>query len=125
MNLIETSDLLKESDGLNRFGGSLVARMVMYIMRLNKINKLYSDVYDEDPNAFLDRLIEALGVTIEINEEDFQKIPADGAFITISNHPFGGLDGIILIKLLSKVRPDYKVMANFLLKKIVPIKDYF
>lgn len=125
MNLIETSDLLKASDGLNRFGGSLVARMVMYIMRLNKINKLYSDVYDEDPNAFLDRLIEALGVTIEINEEDFQKIPADGAFITISNHPFGGLDGIILIKLLSKVRPDYKVMANFLLKKIVPIKDYF
>lgn len=125
MNLIETSDLLKASDGLNRFGGSLAAKMVMYIMRLNKINKLYSDVYDEDPAAFLDRLIEALGVTIEINEEDLQKIPADGAFITISNHPFGGLDGIILIKLLSKVRPDYKVMANFLLKKIVPIKDYF
>lgn len=125
MNLIETSDLLKASDGLNRFGGSLAAKMVMYIMRLNKINKLYSDVYDEDPAAFLERLIEALGVTIEINEEDLQKIPADGAFITISNHPFGGLDGIILIKLLSKVRPDYKVMANFLLKKIVPIKDYF
>ena len=45
MNLIETSDLLKASDGLNRFGGSLVARMVMYIMRLNKINKLYSDKF--------------------------------------------------------------------------------
>lgn len=125
MNLIETSDLLKASDGLNRFGGSLAAKVVMYIMRLNKINKLYSDVYDEDPAAFLDRLIEALGVTIEVNEEDLQKIPAEGAFITVSNHPFGGLDGIILIKLLSKIRPDYKVMANFLLKKIVPIKDYF
>ncbi len=97
----------------------------MYIMRLNKINKLYSDVYSDNPEAFLDRLIEALGVTIEVNEEDLQKIPKEGAFITISNHPFGGLDGIILIKLLSKIRPDYKVMANFLLKKIVPIKDYF
>lgn len=125
MNLIESSDLLKASEGLNRFGGSFAAKMVMHIMRLNKINKLYSDVYDEDPNAFLDRLINALGVTIEINEEDLQKIPKEGAFITISNHPFGGLDGIILIKLLSKIRPDYKVMANFLLKKIVPIKDYF
>lgn len=125
MNLIESSDLLKASGNLNRFGGSLVAKLVMYIMRLDKINKLYSDVYDEDPNAFLDRLIEALGVTIEIKEEDLQKIPKEGAFITISNHPFGGLDGIILIKLLSKIRPDYKVMANFLLKKIVPIKDYF
>ena len=75
MNLIETSDLLKASDGLNRFGGSLVARMVMYIMRLNKINKLYSDVYDEDPNAFLDRLIEALGVTIEIFRKYLQTEP--------------------------------------------------
>ncbi len=99
MNLIESSDLLKASNGLNRFGGSLVAKLVMYIMRLNKINKLYSDVYDEDPHAFLDRLIEALGVTVEIKEEDLQKIPIEGAFITISNHPFGGLDGIILIKL--------------------------
>ena len=129
MNLIESSDLLKASGSLNRFGGnfggSIVAKLVMYIMRLNKINKLYSDVYDEDPSAFLDRLIEALGVTIEMNEEDMQKIPKEGAFITISNHPFGGLDGIILIKLLAKVRPDYKVMANFLLKKIVPIQDSF
>lgn len=125
MNLIDESDLLKASGSLNRFGGSLAAKMVMYIMRLNKINKLYSNVYSDDANAFLDRLIEALGVNIEINDEDLQKIPREGAFITVSNHPFGGLDGIILIKLLSKIRPDYKVMANFLLKKIVPIKDYF
>ena len=128
MNLIESSDILKASK-LDRFGGNLggglVAKFVMHIMRLNKINKLYADVYNDDPQEFLERLIEALGVTIEINEEDLQKIPATGSFITISNHPFGGLDGIILIKLLSKVRPDYKVMANFLLKKIVPIKDYF
>ncbi len=128
MNLIDSKDI-KAAGNLERFGGkvggSLVAKLVMYIMRLNKINKLYSDVYDEDGGAFLERLIEALGVTIEINEEDLQKIPKEGAFITVSNHPFGGLDGIILIKLLSKIRPDYKVMANFLLKKIEPIKDYF
>ena len=128
MNLIESNDILRASK-LDRFGGnlggSLVAKLVMYIMRLNKINKLYSDVYNENPEEFLEQLIDALGVTIEVNEDDLQKIPKNGAFITISNHPFGGLDGIILIKLLSKIRPDYKVMANFLLKKIVPIQDYF
>lgn len=129
MKLIESNDILKASGKLNRLkgnvGGSIVARLVMYIMRLNKINKLYSDVYDEDADAFLDRLIEAIGITIELNEDDLQKIPKEGPFITISNHPFGGLDGIILIKLLAKIRPDYKVMANFLLKKIVPVEDYF
>lgn len=106
-------------------GSTLVAKLVMYIMRLDKINKLYSDAYNDDPHEFLDRLIDALGVTVEVNEEDLQKIPATGAFITVSNHPFGGLDGIILIQLLSRIRLDYKVMANFLLKKIVPIRDYF
>lgn len=125
MKLIESNDLLNASDNLNRFGGTMAAKLVMYIMRIHKINKLYSEVYDEDPDAFLERLIDALGVTIEINEEDLQKLPKTGAFITISNHPLGGLDSIILIKLLSKVRPEYKVMANFLLKKIVPIQDYF
>ena len=109
MNLIDSNDILKASK-LDRFGGnlggSLVAKLVMYIMRLNKINKLYSDVYSDNPEAFLDRLIEALGVTIEVNEEDLQKIPKEGAFITISNHPFGGLDGIILIKLLSKLSAE-------------------
>lgn len=128
MNLIDSDDILKASK-MDRFGrnlgSTLVAKLVMYIMRLNKINKLYSDAYNDDPQEFLERLINELGVTVEINEEDLQKIPAEGGFITVSNHPFGGLDGIILIQLLSRIRPDYKVMANFLLKKIVPIKDYF
>ncbi len=128
MNLIESNDI-KTAGKLNRFGGnfggSLVAKLVMHIMRLNKINKLYSDVYTKDGSVFLEQLIDALGVSVEVSEEDLQKIPQEGAFITVSNHPFGGLDGIILIQLLSKIRPDYKVMANFLLKKIEPIKDYF
>ena len=128
MNLIESNDI-KTAGKLNRFGGnfggSLFANLVIHIMRLNKINKLYSDVYTEDGSVFLEQLIDALGVSVEVSEEDLQKIPQEGAFITVSNHPFGGLDGIILIQLLSKIRPDYKVMANFLLKKIEPIKDYF
>ena len=90
---------------LNQFGGSLVAKLVMHILRMNKLNKVCAQVYEDNPSAFLDQLIETLGVTIEISDEDLQKIPKEGAFITVSNHPFGGLDGIILIKLLTKIRP--------------------
>lgn len=124
MKLVESKDILGDSHRLNRLTDSVVSKLVMYILRLNKLDKLYAKVYDADPEAFLDSLIEALGVTIEIKDEDLQKIPASGPFITISNHPFGGLDSIILIKLLMKRRPDYKVMANFLLKKIEPIREY-
>ncbi|MDY4044094.1 MAG: lysophospholipid acyltransferase family protein [Marinifilaceae bacterium] len=124
MKLVESKDILGDSHRLNRLTDSVVSKLVMYILRLNKLDKLYAKVYDADPEAFLDSLIEALGVTIEIKDEDLQKIPASGPFITISNHPFGGLDSIILIKLLMKRRPDYKVIANFLLKKIEPIREY-
>ncbi|MDR0982547.1 MAG: lysophospholipid acyltransferase family protein [Culturomica sp.] len=123
-DLIKSEDLVK-AGGMGRLGGSLVAKVVMHILGFNKLNKLYSGLSGQSPEVFLEKLLEELGVKIEVNEEDLQKIPKDGAFITVSNHPFGGMDGIILIKLLSKVRPDYKVMANFLLKKIEPIKDYF
>ena len=48
-------------------------------------------VNDDDPEVLLDSLIEALGVTIEVSEEALEKIPTNGTFITVSNHPFGGL----------------------------------
>ena len=124
MKLVDSSDILGGSRRLDWLSESVVGKLVMHILRLNKLDKLYAKVYDDDPEAFLDRLIDVLGVSIEINEEDLKKIPAQGPFITVSNHPFGGLDGIILIKLLGKIRPDYKVMANFLLKKIEPIKEH-
>ncbi|MGK0413886.1 MAG: putative hemolysin, partial [Polaribacter sp.] len=60
----------------------------------------------------------------EIPEEDLKRIPKDGAFITISNHPLGGIDGVLLLKLLIEKRADYKIIANFLLHRIEPLKPY-
>ena len=125
MKLVDPKDLLKASESLNWFGGESFAKFLMYILKLNKLNKLYSDNCCKDGIEFIDALIEELGIKFEFDEEELKRIPTEGAFITISNHPFGGIDGIILIKLLSLVRPDFKAMANFLLKKVEPIQDYF
>lgn len=51
------------------------------------------------------------------NEEILSRFPT-GAFITVSNHPFGALDGIALINLVTRYRPEYKVMVNMILGKI-------
>ena len=48
------------------------------------------------------------------NEVELERIPKNGPVITVSNHPFGALDGLILIYLVTKVLPDIKVMANVL-----------
>jgi probable hemolysin len=52
------------------------------------------------------------------------KIPKTGPFILVSNHPLGALDGVIMCKILTEIRPDFKVMGNFLLTKIKPMEPY-
>ena len=74
MRLIDANDLLSASWGLDRFRGSLVSKLIMYILRLNKLDKLSTEVDCNDPEQVIDSLIEALGVTVEINEEDLEKI---------------------------------------------------
>ena len=91
MKLIDTNDFLLGSLGLNCFRECLVSKLVMYILRLHKLDKLNVKVNDDDPEVLLDSLIEALGVTIEVSKEDLEKIPKNGTFITVSNHPFGYL----------------------------------
>ena len=51
MKLIDTNDFLLGSHGLNRFRESLVSKLVMYILRLHKLDKLNVKVNDDDPEG--------------------------------------------------------------------------
>jgi putative hemolysin len=122
-NLVETEDFIKAAK-LNRFGGTGTARILMMLLRINKINKLYADISHLTGIEFIDKLIEELKISFEVSEEELNRIPKTGAFISVSNHPFGGIDGLLLVKVLSMVRPDVKVLANFLMQKVEPVREY-
>lgn len=122
MKLVEREDF-KKAAGLNTVGGDSIARMLMSILKINKINKEYSKISDLEGLAFLDALLNRLEIQYEINPEELKRIPKEGPFIIIANHPYGGIDGIILLKIIQEIRPDFKAMANFLLRRIDPIKD--
>jgi putative hemolysin len=106
-------------------GGEYFARLLMHLLQFNKINKLYDNISDKKGIESIDGILKYLNVNLEFDEKDLKKLPANGSFITVSNHPYGGIDGILLIKLLSMARADHKVIANFLLKKVEPISEYF
>ena len=125
MKLVKPQDLLKVSPFMQYLGGEYFARLLMHLLQFNQLNKLYDNISDKTGIESIDGIINYLNVTLDFNEKDLKKLPETGSFITVSNHPYGGIDGILLIKLLSMVRPDHKVIANFLLKKIEPISDYF
>ncbi len=125
MEIVKPKDILKANPYLAFLGGESLAKFIMYVLRFNRLNKIYGQIADKEGIEFIDELIRILEIKYEFDEKELKKIPANGPFIVVANHPFGGLDGILLIKMLSEVRPDVKVMANFLLKKIEPISDFF
>ncbi|WP_431111722.1 GNAT family N-acetyltransferase, partial [Winogradskyella poriferorum] len=78
------------------------------------ITRFYNKNKELPGPEFLDAILEHYELDFEIPEEDITRLPKSGPYITISNHPLGGIDGVLLLKLLLNERPDYKIIANFL-----------
>ena len=125
MELVNTKDILRSSPRLANLGGEYFAKFLMYVLRFNKLNKIYGKASKKEGIEFIDEIIRILEIQFEFDDNELQRIPKEGPVVIVSNHPFGGLDGILLIKMLSLVREDVQVLANFLLKKIEPIADFF
>lgn len=119
-----TSRELARATNLDIPGGNIIAKALMQIFRYNKLNRVYSSSYDEDPVVFINSILDHLDIRYEVPEKDLENIPVEGPCITISNHPFGGIDALILLRILTSRRTDVKGMANFLLQKIDPLKNY-
>ena len=102
--------------GLPGFAGKLIP--------LDEARALYRRVRS-DPQGFrLDNLLAAMKVDLEVQPSDLQRIPAKGPLVAVANHPFGVLDGAALGVLLSRVRPDVKVLTNALLEGIPDLYEH-
>ncbi|MCB9189331.1 MAG: lysophospholipid acyltransferase family protein [Flavobacteriales bacterium] len=117
--LVSIEDI-KQATGIKR---EKIAKLTQKTLKLGAINEMYAQLPKSNPLEFIDSLLDLLGIHVEISEESLNNIPAEGGFISIANHPFGGLDGIILLKIMLAKRPDFKVMANKMLLKIDPLKE--
>jgi putative hemolysin len=124
MKIITTEEFAKATK-INKLRMPGLASLLMEIMKINDINETFAKAADFEGVAFVDEILRLLGVKVEIKESDFKNLPLDGAFISVANHPYGGIEGLVLIKILCTIRPEAKVMANFLLKKIPNLSDFF
>jgi len=123
MKVITTEEFAKATklDKLKMPGLALL----MELMKINQVNDLFARAQPKQGPEFVDAILEGCGITVDFDEKDLKNIPKSGAFIAIANHPYGGIEGMVLLKILCLVRPDAKLMANFILKKIPNLSDYF
>ena len=106
------------------FGKSGFTKLLYQAMQVKRINRFYDQHKEDSPEEFIDAVTNRLNLKFEISQDELKKIPAEGAFITVSNHPYGGIDGLLLMKIFSKIRPDYKILASNLLQRVKPIQPY-
>ena len=125
MGLVTAKELAKAIK-IDKYGflGTFISWFLMKVTRISSINKFFDTVKHLDAAAYADACLEHYEIDFEIPDADYRRLPKDGAYITVSNHPLGGIDGILLFKLLFAQRSDYKIMANFLLQRMTPIEPY-
>lgn len=104
-----------------------VASVISKLFAIGEVNRIYADVhsqlndFENDPN-FFKKTLEVMGVHFELDAESYSEIPKTGRLIVVSNHPFGGLDGVVLGALLKGLRLDSKLMGNYLLAQMEGIR---
>ncbi len=125
MGIVSSKEVAKVMN-LDKMGflGTSLGWMVLRTTRLSVINKEYEKRKNLSAPDFIDSILKAFEIDFEVPKEDLKRIPKTGPFITISNHPLGGIDGMILMKLLFSRREDFKVIANFLLQRIEPLQPH-
>lgn len=123
---IVTSKEIAKAIKVDTYGiiGTFFGWILMKVLKISTINRIYNKNKHKSDLDFLNGLLTDFQIRFEIPEEDLKRLPKDGAYITVSNHPLGGIDGILLLKLMLEQRSDFKIIANFLLHRIKPLVPY-
>ena len=106
-------------------GKPKLVNFLFKMLKVDKVNWLHENNYKTPGAPFTKGLLKDLGITVVVENKEILDTLPEGPFITVSNHPFGALDGITLISELASRRKDYKVMVNLILNYITAMRENF
>lgn len=107
--------------------GTFLGKLVIKLLCVDKVNKVHANNCALRGAEFTTSLLGDPLIDIKYNVHNAELLDhlPEGAFCTVSNHPIGSLDGIMLIDIFAARRPDFKVMVNGILSKIGAMDDNF
>ena len=131
MPLLGIDELERISPIFRGKAGNALSRALMRFLSVDKVNDLYDRNSVVNGPDFASAVLNDIGMKYDVGfegadmQDTLSALTGGGPFITISNHPCGHVDGIMLVDLFGHVRPDYKVMVNKILARIEPLGDSF
>ena len=105
--------------------GPFLAKCITKIAGLDNANRVYDSAKHKTGTDIEDAMIDGLGITRKVHNIDVLKQFEGQPFITVSNHPYGHIDGIMLVGEVAKIRSDFKVMVNWMLSMIDIMQEHF
>lgn len=121
LNYDDIRSMVPALDGHEKF-----VNWLLHFLSVDKVNRVHSNCCDTPGPEFVKRLLfDEFKVRLRVDGQEVLDNLPEGPFITVSNHPFGALDGIILIYLVTRHRPRFRVMVNMILNKISAMRPNF
>ena len=122
---ILSADQLQQMLGIKGFPGKALSGLIIKVLEIDKANAIQTKFYKDGGPDFSEKCLKDLEVTYSIPEGQLDRIPAEGGFITVSNHHFGAIDGLILSAEVGRKRPDYRLLTTFMLALIPNLTESF
>lgn len=93
-------------------------------LALKPLTRLYEKARSAGSASFVERALATCEVDYALSDEDLRQLPATGPLLIVANHPFGAIEGLVLLSLLHRVRPDVRIMGNFLLSRVPEMREH-
>ncbi len=124
-NIIDIDEVFKKKGGkLYPIIPKFIIRYLKKTIHQNTINDALLKYEDRMGLDFIEAILkERFTVDIEVKNEE--NIPKDGRYILAANHPLGGLDGMALMHVVGKKRPDIKFIVNDILLELKNLQGLF
>ena len=126
-NVLELEEIQQKVSFFKTRLGVYLLKKIFRWTDIDKVNRIHSNHHTLRGAAYTTAMLTdpLMDVSYEVHNREIMDQLPEGAFITVSNHPIGSLDGIILIDIFASVRPDFRVMVNEMLAHISAMEDNF
>ncbi|MCC8096739.1 MAG: lysophospholipid acyltransferase family protein [Tannerellaceae bacterium] len=126
-SVVDIDDLQKMVPFFKSRIGTWLGKLLIKWFSVDKVNRIHANHCHLRGAAFTSAMLQdpLMDIKYQIHHAERLDTLPEGAFITVSNHPVGSIDGIILIDIMAAWRPDFCVMVNGILMNIGAMEDNF
>ena len=90
--------------------------LTAYLLGINDLLKRYEQMKPLSTACeFPQEALNVLDISLDPQGESLDVLKEAGPAVIYANHPFGGVEGIILAHICCALRPDFKLLANHML----------